>query len=81
MLSNGSLKGLVIFLKRYLTFIHQNPIAHNNMGHAMPLTGDTASAIEHFKRAVHLKPLFAEAHKDMSFAFKVLTESDASIKP
>ncbi len=43
-------------------------LAHNNLGVILRQRGDTAGAVEHFRRAVEIEPGFVEAHINLGAA-------------
>lgn len=46
----------------------ESPIAHNNLGQALARQSKVAEAIEHFQKAVQLKPGYAGAHNNWGAA-------------
>ena len=50
--------------KHTLACTSENYVAQNNLGIALAAPGRSGEAIEHFKRAVEIKPDYAEAHNN-----------------
>jgi tetratricopeptide (TPR) repeat protein len=43
----------------------RNPVAHNNLAFALAARGETASALEHFRRAIELRPAYLAARIEL----------------
>ncbi|MGA2255165.1 MAG: tetratricopeptide repeat protein [Thermoguttaceae bacterium] len=57
----------------------QNQVAHCDLGNALVRRGQVVEAIEHYKRALEIKPNFAEAHCDLGNALVGRGQVDEAI--
>lgn len=57
-----------------------NPRAHNNLGTALQAGGDLEDAIEHYRRAIELLPVYAEAHLNLGQALTAQGNRSSAIE-
>ena len=57
----------------------QNPIAHNNLGLALAGRGQVDEAIAHYRKALEIKPDYAEAHNNLGNALAGRGQIDEAI--
>ena len=62
--------------KHTLAVTNENSTAHNGMGVALRILGDSGGAEFHFKEAVRIHPRFAEAHANLGVEYYKLNKLD-----
>ncbi len=63
-------KNNTTLFKYWVTISPGNARAHNNYGAVLALQGKNEEAIEHFVRALSLKPDFSDAHRNLAVVLK-----------
>ncbi len=66
-------------LERALAVTKDNFIAHNNYGVVLAESGQFESAIEHYRRAIEIKPHYARAHSNLGSALTVVGRFDEAV--
>ncbi len=73
-------KNSITLFTHTLEVTSNNPIPHNNLGHALANKGQTDDAIEHFREALRIKPDFQEAHDNLGHALASKGQTDDAIE-
>jgi tetratricopeptide (TPR) repeat protein len=66
----------VTLFKHTLAVTKESPLAHNGMGVALRMRGDSCGAEFHFKEALRIRPRFAEAHANLGVIYDERNELD-----
>ena len=66
--------------RQVLRIAPQSSIAWNNLGNVLLERGEVKEAIEHYQKALGIKPDFADAHFDLAVAFNEIGQLQAAVE-
>jgi tetratricopeptide (TPR) repeat protein len=79
-LQNGDFRGAADILASALKINADVAAAHNNRGIALNRLGQSDAALQHFDKAVALKPAFADAHGNRAAVLRDLRRDEAALQ-
>ena len=78
--SSGNITEALVSIKALISQHPNESLLHNMNGVFYRATGDLEMAVKHFKKALVIKPDFADAHYNLGLTLQELNQLDAAIK-